>query len=64
MSNKISTSSSGGMGFFSWLQVIFIVLKVLKLIDWSWAKVFMPTWIYLGLLLVIIILLAINEMIN
>ena len=63
MSNNTS-SSSGGMGILSWLQVIFIVLKVLKLIDWSWGKVFMPTWIYLGLLLVIIILLVINEMIN
>ena len=62
MSNN--TSSSSGMGILSWLQVIFIVLKVLKLIDWSWAKVFIPTWIYLGLLLFVIILLVINEMIN
>ena len=62
MSNN--TSSSGGMGILSWLQVIFIVLKVLKLIDWSWAKIFIPTWIYLGLLLIVVILLVINEMIN
>lgn len=64
MNNKTTTSSSGGMGILSWLQVIFIVLKVLDLIDWSWFKVFIPTWIGLGLFVVVIVLLIINEMIN
>ena len=61
MSNN---TSSGSMGILSWLQVIFIVLKVLDLIDWPWRKVFMPTWIYIGILLVLATLLAINEMIH
>jgi hypothetical protein len=64
MNNKTTTSSSGGMGILSWLQVIFIVLKVLNLIDWSWFKVFIPTWIGLGLFVILIILLAISEMHN
>lgn len=59
MNNKTTASSSGGMGILSWLQVIFIVLKVLNLIDWSWFKVFIPTWIGLGLFAIIIILLVI-----
>ena len=63
MNNK-TTTSSGGMGMLSWLQVIFIVLKVLNLIDWSWFKVFIPTWIGLGLFAIIIILLVISEMHN
>ena len=63
MSNKISTSSSsGGMGILSWLQVIFIVLKVLKLIDWPWLKVFIPTWIGLGLLVIVLIIIVIIEL--
>lgn len=62
MSNN--NSSSGGMGILSWLQVIFIVLKVLNLLDWSWWKVFIPTWIDLGLLVFVIILLIINEIVN
>ena len=64
-SNRTSSSSSGGsMGILSWLQVIFIVLKVLNLIDWSWFKVFIPTWIGLGLFVILIILLVITEMRN
>lgn len=63
MSNNTSSSSSG-MGILSWLQVIFIVLKVLDLIDWSWFKVFIPTWIGLGLFVILIILLVISEMLN
>lgn len=62
-SNRTSSSSSGGgMGILSWLQVIFIVLKVLNLIDWSWFKIFIPTWIGLGLFVILIILLVITEM--
>lgn len=63
MSNNTSSSSSD-MGILSWLQVIFIVLKVLNLIDWSWFKVFIPTWIGLGLFVILIILLVISEMHN
>ena len=59
-----NSSSSGGMGILSWLQVIFIVLKVLNLIDWPWLKVFIPTWIGLGLFVILIILLVITEMCN
>ena len=42
MSNK-STSSSGGMGCGGVVQVVFIVLKLLGLIDWSWWWVMSPT---------------------
>ena len=36
---------SGGMGFVSTLTLIFIVLKLLGLIAWSWIWVFAPIWI-------------------
>ena len=33
------------MNIFTVLQVIFIVLKVLELIDWAWWMVFIPTYV-------------------
>ena len=36
---------SGGMGFVSVLVLIFIVLKLTGLIDWSWVWVLYPVWI-------------------
>lgn len=45
MNKKSSTSS--GLGFTSVLQLIFITLKLLKVINWSWLWVLAPTWISL-----------------
>jgi hypothetical protein len=52
-----SSSSSGGIGFGGLLAVAFIVLKLTKVIDWSWWWVLSPIWI--GLCLVAVILLVI-----
>ena len=32
------------------VQVVFIILKLCKLIDWSWWVVLIPIWISLGFL--------------
>lgn len=53
--NENKTTVNGGVGFFGLLQVVFIALKVAKVIDWSWWLVFLPTWIELGLCLIVII---------
>ena len=37
------------MGIFGVLTVIFIVLKVLGIIAWSWWAVFSPMFILIGL---------------
>ena len=39
------SSSGGGIGLSALLQVAFIVLKLLKVINWSWWWVLAPTWI-------------------
>lgn len=44
---------SGGIGFFGALQLIFIVLKLTKVISWSWVWVLSPIWI--GLLLLVLV---------
>lgn len=40
-----SNTSSGGIGFLGLLQIVFIVLKLIDKIDWSWWWVLAPTWI-------------------
>jgi hypothetical protein len=54
-SSNNNHSSSSGMGLLGVLQIIFIVLKCLDLINWTWVQVFIPTFISIGLLLIIII---------
>lgn len=58
--NKIhvthDNNSSKGVGFFGLLQLAFIILKLCGVIKWSWLAVLIPTWISIGL---VVILLAI-----
>lgn len=51
------SSSNGyqGMGFFSVLALIFIVLKLCNVITWSWLWVLSPIWISWIIALAIII---------
>ena len=52
--NYLKTTKSntgGGIGIYGVLQIIFIVLKLLKLINWSWWLVFIPTFISIGITL-------------
>lgn len=50
--------ASGGLGFAGLLQVAFIVLKLCKVISWSWLWVLAPSWI-MALLVVAIFVLCI-----
>jgi hypothetical protein len=43
--SKGSSSSSGGIGFVGLLTIAFVVLKLCKVIDWSWWWVLSPVWI-------------------
>ena len=61
MKNENNNGSNGGLTFLGLLQVAFIVLKLLKVINWSWLWVLGPTWIplviYIVFLVVIIFIL-------
>lgn len=37
------------MGILEVLQIVFIILKVIGVVTWSWTTVFIPLWICLGL---------------
>ena len=54
MKNK--QSSSGGIGFCGLLTLIFIVLKLCKVINWSWLWVLSPIWITVTMVLICIII--------
>lgn len=55
MSDKTS-SSSGGVGFTGLLAIVFITLKLLGKIDWSWWWVLSPLWGPLLLAAVIVVI--------
>ncbi len=58
MSEK-SSSSSGGVGFCGLLTIVFITLKLIGKIDWSWLWVLAPLWIPLSILVIILIVVGI-----
>lgn len=57
---KRNECTSYGMGFVQVLQIVFIVLKLCKVIEWSWLWVLSPSWIstILYLIAVVIIILG------
>ena len=61
MSNSSNSSSSGGIGFAGLLAIVFITLKLLHKITWSWWWVLSPLWIgaaFAVLVLVVVVLFA------
>jgi hypothetical protein len=42
--SKSSSSSSSGIGVVGLLGVVFVALKLIGVIDWSWWWVTLPFW--------------------
>jgi len=57
MSQNKHTISTGTTS----LQIVFIVLKLCKLITWSWWWVMSPTWISIGIVVIILLPLLIYK---
>lgn len=57
-SSNSSSGGKGGIGFTGALQIAFIVLKLCKVINWSWLWVLVPTWISLILVVIVAICAA------
>lgn len=51
-------NKSGGIGFCGLLTIAFIVLKLCKVISWSWIWVLSPSWIPILILVVVVIIHA------
>ena len=54
--NNNSVGSSGGIGFVGVLTIVFIVLKLLGKIAWSWWWVLSPIWISVILVIIYLII--------
>ena len=58
MSNKNNkNNASGGIGFCGLLTIVFIVLKLIGVIDWSWLWVLAPKWIPLAIVSIILLII-------
>jgi hypothetical protein len=53
--------SSGGIGFYGLLTIVFITLKLTHVIAWSWWWVLAPMWAPLAVVLVIAVCWALVE---
>lgn len=51
-------NTAGGVGFCGLLTLVFIVLKLTKVIDWGWLWVLSPLWISALITIALILLLA------
>jgi len=56
-----SSSSSSGVGFVGLLTIVFIILKLIGQIDWSWWWVLSPIWISGMLIMSIVAILFFIE---
>lgn len=52
------SSSSSGIGFFGLLTIVFIVLKLCKVIAWSWVWVLAPIWTPIAVIILLIIIVV------
>lgn len=62
MENK-TVVSSGGIGFCGLLTILFIALKLIGVISWSWVWVLAPLWISIALTLAISLIVIIISVI-
>ena len=56
-----NSSGRKGIGLMGVVQVILIILKLFRLIDWSWGLVLIPLWIDIAALLILAVISAFLE---
>lgn len=64
MANSSSSSNSTGIGFTGLLTIVFIVLKLLGKITWSWWWVLSPLWISASIGILMLIIMLVIALIN
>ena len=52
-----NNNSSGGVGFFGLMFLIFMTLKLIGVIDWSWWWVTSPLWVGFFLIVSLIVII-------
>lgn len=56
--NNDNSTTSGGIGFTSLLTIVFIVLKLTNVINWTWWWVLFPIYMPLTIGIIILLILA------
>lgn len=56
MSTNNTSTHTGGIGFIGLLTIVFIALKLMGYITWSWWWVLSPIWISWGIALVFLLI--------
>lgn len=59
MSTSNENVKSNGVGFTSLLLLVFIVLKLCGVIDWSWWWVLSPFWITICIVIIALTILLV-----
>lgn len=60
MRDNKNVTATGSLGFAEVLALIFIVLKLVHVIDWPWIWVLSPIWIGLGVLGILFLIVYIT----
>lgn len=60
---KTKVSVSGGVSFTGLLQIVFIVLKLLNVITWSWWLVLLPTLISVGIFVLALLFVIVGSIV-
>ena len=57
--NNRNSAAGGGLSILGVVEIVFIILKLLGIINWSWWIVLIPLWIDLGVTLLAILIIII-----
>ena len=57
--NNRSSAAGGGLSILGVVEIVFIILKLLGVINWSWWIVLIPLWIDLGITLLVILFIIV-----
>ena len=55
--------NSGGITFWGLLQIVFITLKLCKVVDWPWLWVLAPIWIGVVIVVSIAVVFIISALV-
>lgn len=51
----MNENGSNGIGFLGLLEILFIALKLIGVIDWSWKWVLAPIWIPMIIVVIVFV---------
>ena len=64
MSKESNSTTNSGIGFTGLLTIVFITLKLLGKITWSWLWVLSPVWIPLSIAVAFIVIYFLIKLID